>query len=88
MVTGLASTPRSYFVKRVGGGKEIRRNRIHLKPTIEVWDSRGSRHDVADDVDIPDAPTEESMEDIAPQPVSATQAPWMAETFTALFHKQ
>ena len=79
VVTGLASTPRSYFVQRVGGGKELRRNRIHLKPTIEVWDSRVSRHDVADDVDIPDVPTEESIEDAAPRPVSIVQAPRTAE---------
>ena len=40
-VTGLANTPRSYFVQRFDGGAPLRRNRIHIKPTKEKWDLRG-----------------------------------------------
>ncbi len=35
-----AQTPRSYIVQREAGGIPLRRNRQHLKPTVEVWNSR------------------------------------------------
>ena len=35
-----AQTPRSYIVQRETGGMPLRRNRQHLKPTREVWDSQ------------------------------------------------
>ena len=37
IVTGQAGTPRSYFVQRLAGGVVLRRNRIHLRPTIETF---------------------------------------------------
>ena len=35
VVTGQASTPRSYYVQRMSGGVPLRRNRVHLKSTRE-----------------------------------------------------
>jgi hypothetical protein len=37
-----AQTPRSYVIQREMGGIPLRRNRQHLKPTVEVWNSRDS----------------------------------------------
>ena len=37
VLTGIANTPRSYFVQRLEGGVPLRRNRIHIKPTKENW---------------------------------------------------
>ena len=34
-VNRLAATPRSYYVERRSGGRELRRNRVHLRPTSE-----------------------------------------------------
>lgn len=38
MITDKAATPRSYIVQRMSGGVPLRRNRQHLKTTIETWD--------------------------------------------------
>ena len=35
VVTGEAGTPRSYMVKRLAGGVPLRRNRVHLRTTLE-----------------------------------------------------
>ena len=37
VVTGIAGTPRSYVVQRLAGGMPLRRNRVHLRPTSEVF---------------------------------------------------
>ena len=37
MITDKAATPRSYIVQRMSGGIPLRRNRQHLKSTIETW---------------------------------------------------
>ena len=37
VVSGKASTPRSYFVQRMAGGGALRRNRVHIRPTKEVF---------------------------------------------------
>ena len=34
-MTGEAGTPRSYMVKRLAGGVPLRRNRVHLRTTLE-----------------------------------------------------
>ena len=36
-MTGHAGTPRSYIVQRLAGGMPLRRNRVHLRPTKEVF---------------------------------------------------
>ena len=33
----MAGTPRSYYVKRLGGGKPLRRNRVDIRPTRETF---------------------------------------------------
>ena len=43
-ITGVADTPRSYIVQRLEGGAPLRRNRIHLKPTIERWKNGTTQH--------------------------------------------
>ena len=37
VVTGHAGTPRSYIVQRLAGGMPFRRNRVHFRPTKEVF---------------------------------------------------
>ena len=37
LVTGRASTPRSYMVQRLSGGEPLRRNRVHLRSTRESF---------------------------------------------------
>ena len=39
IVTGRASTPRSYHVQRMTGGVPLRRNRVHLRTTRENFDA-------------------------------------------------
>ena len=51
-VTGVAQTPRTYYVQRMDGGTELRRNRLHLKPTVECWDNHRFCSDAAGDVDV------------------------------------
>ena len=38
VVTGHAKTPRSYYVQRLAGGVPLRRNRVHLRPTVETFE--------------------------------------------------
>ena len=33
----MADTPRSYYVKRLGGGEPLRRNRVDIRPTRETF---------------------------------------------------
>ncbi len=75
-ITGLASTPRSYHVQRMSGGKVLRRNRVHLKPTIEDWDNRQyyGTEDVVDQYDLP-AQKEVSGRNPVPSVPHATQIP-------------
>ena len=37
VVSGVADTPRSYYVKRLGGGEPLRRNRVDIRPTRETF---------------------------------------------------
>ena len=37
IITDFAETPRSYIVQRGAGGRRLRRNRQHIKPTQESW---------------------------------------------------
>ena len=37
VVSGVAGTPRSYYVKRMGGGESLRRNRVDITPTRETF---------------------------------------------------
>ena len=39
IVTGQAETPRSYFVQRLAGGVVLRRNRVHIRPTMETFEN-------------------------------------------------
>ena len=62
-ITGLASTPRSYFVQRMDGGMLLRRNRVQLKPTIENWDGKRFQNDSYDTDPLPeDLPDDEQPE--------------------------
>ncbi len=71
-VVGDASTPRSYFVQRMEGGRMLRRNRVHMKPTRENWDSRQFVDDSVEDLYVSDpyirAPTPDSVMDNVPVP--------------------
>ena len=53
-VVGMAGTPRSYFVEKVGSGSTLRRNQIHLRKTNEDWNathmSHSNDHDLINDV--------------------------------------
>ena len=63
MVTGKAHTPRSYTVQRMNGGVPLRRNRQHIKGTIESWN--GNDVSVSDSEDSPSVDiTQESTDDI------------------------
>ena len=37
VVSGLADTPRSYYVKRLGGGEPLRRNHVDIRLTRETF---------------------------------------------------
>ena len=49
VVTGHGGTPRSYVVQRLAGGVPLRRNRIHLRPTSEVFPDAIQTTDVDDE---------------------------------------
>ena len=51
MITGYASTPRSYYVERMAGGAPLRRNRVHLRSTPEVFQRGYREEDEEDDGD-------------------------------------
>jgi hypothetical protein len=57
MITGKAQTPRSYIVQRMGGGVPLRRNRQHIKRTIETW----NRNDLSTSDDYEDALNNDTM---------------------------
>ena len=40
VVSGRASTPRSYLVQRIAGGGILRRNRVHIRSTKESFDNQ------------------------------------------------
>ena len=50
VVSGKASTPRSYFVQRMAGGGALRRNRVHIRPIKEVFTDQHFHDD--DDTDL------------------------------------
>jgi hypothetical protein len=52
-VTEYADTPRSYIVQRTRGGIPLRRNRQHLKSTIETW-NKSHYEDTSDEVSCND----------------------------------
>ena len=68
-VTGLANTPRSYFVQRLDGGGTLRRNRIHIRTTKEKW----SQHTppVSDVASPPDVPVPEKPPPFDAPPATA-----------------
>ena len=82
IVTGQAETPRSYFVQRLAGGVVLRRNRIHLRPTMETFENvpRGMVDDEEDEevmfpspaetnIAVPAAPVEVPVPAPVPTPV-------------------
>jgi hypothetical protein len=50
-ITEFADTPRSYIVQRGAGGRPLRRNRQHVKPTNEQWPNGAPPMDPLEDFD-------------------------------------
>ena len=44
-ITDIANTPRSYMIRRLSGGVPLRRNEIHIRPTMEKWVSHEPSRD-------------------------------------------
>ena len=63
-MTRQGDTPRSFVVDRVDGGIPLKRNRVHLRPSVEDWSMRRSRGEAGDSV-ISDTEEEEQL---APTP--------------------
>ena len=71
VVTGHGGTPRSYVVQRLAGGVPLRRNRIHLRPTSEVFpDVVQTMDDDDEEEEVVHTPTDVVGNDAAVAPSS------------------
>ena len=69
VVTGRADTPRSFIVQHVDGGMPLKRNRVHLRPSVEDWSNRPWQGE-GDESDFDVAEEEEAV----PEEVGTQQA--------------
>ena len=73
IITGQAETPRSYFVQRLAGGVVLRRNRVHLRPTMETFENVPQR--MVDDEEDEETMVPPSEETNSAVPTAPTEAP-------------
>ena len=76
VITDKAATPRSYIVQRMSGGIPLRRNRQHLKSTIETWDkSQCNANETIEDCHNEETPCTEADESHGSSGLSAPTEP-------------
>ena len=52
IVAGHGDTPRSFIVERLSGGIPLKRNRVHLRPSVEDWSRQRRGGDDDSDIDV------------------------------------
>ena len=78
VVTGRADTPRSFIVQRVDGGMPLKRNRVHLRPSVEDWSNRPWQGE-GDESDFDVAEEEEAVPEEVGRQQATTQDPRVQE---------